>query len=146
MNKRYISWDELHTQVKDLANQINNRSWIPDYIVGIARGGLIPAVILSHIIHKPMRSLDWSTRDFVHRDNAAMAQLRALSYGRKILFVDDIVDSGQTFQEIFNTFNSDSIRFASLQYNTDQNFVPDYFSESLSRKEDDRWIVYPFEV
>ena len=63
MKKIYYSWRQVQGACLDIAKQINNSSWRPDYIVGITRGGLIPAVMLSQYLEVPMKSLDVSLRD-----------------------------------------------------------------------------------
>jgi hypoxanthine phosphoribosyltransferase len=47
-NKRYISEQEMKTGVLDIVSQMYSDDWRPDYIVGVTRGGLIPAVMMSH--------------------------------------------------------------------------------------------------
>ena len=63
MKKVFYTWKEVQGAVLDIARQINNSNWRPDYIVGLTRGGLIPAVLLSQYLEVPMKSLDVSLRD-----------------------------------------------------------------------------------
>ena len=58
MKKKSYTWREYNKLVADLARQITNSSWRPDYIVGITRGGLPAAVMLSHYFNVPMHALD----------------------------------------------------------------------------------------
>lgn len=39
-----MKWEEFDTEIRELGRKINYK---PDVIVGVARGGVIPAVILS---------------------------------------------------------------------------------------------------
>jgi len=49
MNKRYITDKQIHTAVLDIVSQMYSDEWRPDYIVGVTRGGLYPAVLMSHL-------------------------------------------------------------------------------------------------
>ena len=63
MNKRYVSWDTVERQVKRLINDMNNSEWTPDLIVGVVRGGSIPAVWMSNITGIPAEMAKVSFRD-----------------------------------------------------------------------------------
>jgi hypoxanthine phosphoribosyltransferase len=115
MKKIYLEWSGLQCHVQDLARQIMQSSWEPDYIVGITRGGLIPATLLSQYLDKPMHALSVSLRDHgICESNLGMAE-DAFGYHRvdlpelptsnphlrkRILIVDDINDSGATINWI----------------------------------------------
>jgi len=124
MNKIYYSWSDLESQTLDLIKQINLSHWKPDYIVGITRGGLLPAKLLSQWFEVPMYSLDVSLRDNTDgigpESNCWMAE-DAFGYvpteervtgavdfevcsepekQKNILVVDDINDSGATLNWI----------------------------------------------
>jgi len=47
MKKVYYSWKDVQGAVLEIARQLHQDNWRPDYIVGITRGGLIPANLLS---------------------------------------------------------------------------------------------------
>ena len=63
MNKIYYSWAQIQGAVLDIARQLQHDNWKPDYIVGITRGGLIPATLLSQYLDVPMQTLKVSLRD-----------------------------------------------------------------------------------
>ena len=45
--KMYLSWDDVENAVNDLCNKIRFDQINIDSVHGIARGGLIPAVLIS---------------------------------------------------------------------------------------------------
>ena len=63
MNKRYITDKQIHTAVLDIVSQMYSDEWRPDYIVGVTRGGLYPAVLMSHYTGIKMHTLDVRLRD-----------------------------------------------------------------------------------
>ena len=63
MNKRIINQQEFNGLVAKICRDITLSGWQPDYIVGLTRGGLIPAVMVSHYLNIPMYSLSVSLRD-----------------------------------------------------------------------------------
>ena len=54
----YMSLKKLLAHTLDVCRQINIDNWRPDYIVGITRGGLTPAKLISHYYNLPMYTLD----------------------------------------------------------------------------------------
>ena len=62
-NKRYLSYADVNSQVLSIAQQITTDGWKPDYVVGLTRGGLLPAVLLSHWFNVPCHTLKVSLRD-----------------------------------------------------------------------------------
>ena len=63
MKKRIVTFDEFKGLVQEICRQIANDRWRPDYIVGLTRGGLLPATMISHYLEIPMKSLQVSLRD-----------------------------------------------------------------------------------
>ena len=61
--KRYIKNDNIKSYVLDIVKQMYKDNWRPDYIVGITRGGLYPAIMLSHYLDIKMHTLDVRLRD-----------------------------------------------------------------------------------
>src|SRR3546814_17864255 len=79
---------------------VRANAWLPDFVVGVGRGGLAPAVFISHGLSVPMLSVDHSTKLAGFEDDL-LAKLAGLAReGRKLLFVDDIQDRGSTVTSI----------------------------------------------
>lgn len=114
----------LHAWLHNIMRDMQKFNFKPDYIVGITRGGLIPATMLSHYLDVPMHTLDVSFRDsgMGPESNLWMAE-DAFGYVNKedreddavvsdpklrknILIVDDINDSGRTLQWIKDDWES----------------------------------------
>jgi hypoxanthine phosphoribosyltransferase len=70
-----------------------------DAVLGISRGGLVPAVMVSHLLGLPLAVLNFSTRD--HKTIGETT----IDYSKKYLIVDDICDSGKTMKELSKIVN-----------------------------------------
>jgi xanthine phosphoribosyltransferase len=160
VNKLIINNTEYKGLVNDICRDIAIGNWTPDYIVGITRGGLLPAVMISHYLNIPMMSLDVSLRDGLEcESNLWMAED---AFNRKnILIVDDINDTGATLNWIMEDwpsgcFPSDSkwpavwnnnVRFAVVVDNLASrcNVKMDYVGMEVNKAEKDVWIEFPYE-
>ena len=52
-NKLFLSWDDINTTVKVLCEKIITEYPNIDSVMGLPRGGLIPAVLISHQLDLP---------------------------------------------------------------------------------------------
>jgi len=120
MSKLYLTDDQIKKGVHDIIRQMSADNWRPDYIVGITRGGLIPAVLMSHYTGMRMETIDVRLRDsenspehalwmaeeaygYDDKDyyDPAMGHNKTSELKRKnILILDDINDTGATFNWI----------------------------------------------
>ena len=150
LNKTFYTYTNVRKYEKNIAAQLKKSKWEPDLIVGLTRGGLVPAVMLSHMLDKPMQALNWSTRDHVENCSDAATAEDAVN-GIKILIVDDICDSGKTFRTLMKDWDSSvrddiewhkSVRFATMDHKDSSEFPIDFTVNSVH---DDNWIVYPWE-
>ena len=102
-NKVYLSWDDINILVEDLCHTIASSGVQIRSITGIQRGGLIPAVMISHKLHIP----------FVSRIN------------KDTLVVDDICDTGETLKNTIGMYT------ATLHYKPTAIFTPDFYSKEV---------------
>lgn len=168
-NKIYYDWQQIERWCQRIALDILKTDWRPDYIVGITRGGLVPATILSHLLDIKMHSLDVSLRHGTDslESNCWMAE-DAFGYPdsvdpvarKNILIVDDINDTGATIEWIKNDWQSNccpreteewnsiwnrSVRFAVVVNNLASKEQIDWCATDINKEEDPRWIVFPWE-
>ena len=119
----------------------------PDKIVGITRGGNIPATILSNMLDIPCEALKVSFRDDENQDTQWLIKSKLAD--KKILVVDDINDTGKTFQWIVNDWqltDFNKVRFATLTENLSSEFGRvSYHAHEVNKAEKDVWLVYPWE-
>jgi len=175
MNKQPIAYNEFTRLVNKICRDILLSKWEPDYVVGITRGGLIPAVLIGQYLNVPVHTLHVSLRDNTSdqgpESNLWMAE-EALGHpiydqmasgdGRKnILIVDDINDTGATLNWIMKDWPegcfpgdpsweevwNDNVRFAVIVDNLSSKCeVPmDYVGLEINKAEKDVWIDFPWE-
>lgn len=92
-----ISWERFETLVRQLALQAERDD--PQIILGIARGGLFPATMLSLILRRELYAVRLTRRTndtVVRRTPTWLARPPDKVRGRRVLIVDEIADSGQT--------------------------------------------------
>jgi hypoxanthine phosphoribosyltransferase len=142
---------QIKSYILEITRQLYNDVFIPDYIVGLARGGLPAAVKLSHYLDIPMYALN--------KDESNLWMAEDAFNGVKILVVDDINDTGQTIQQLkkdwqtsclpnddkWNTVFGDNVRFATLIHNEASTQDIDYFGHTINKNENPEWCVFPWE-
>lgn len=121
--KVFVSWKWVDQQVETLASKIDSKQF--KAITGVPRGGLIPAVMLSHKLGVKYIPFTHYNSQIFYPDN-------------DVLVVDDISDSGDTLLAI----QDKGYETATLCYRYNTKCIPDYFGEKIK---DEKWIVFPWE-
>jgi xanthine phosphoribosyltransferase len=146
----YIAHENFLRDVEAVAVAIEAADWRPDFLVGIGRGGLVPAAYLSHRIDVPLLSVDHSSKVAGFADELLVKLARLLAEGRRILFIDDINDSGSTIAYLRDTVRShgpaEGLRFAVLIDNSRSIATVDYRARTIDRSIDKDWFVFPWEA
>lgn len=168
MKKIFYNWEQVEGACLEIVRQMQQDNWRPDYIVGITRGGAIPAVLISQFLNVPMNALKVSLRDDLDgtESNTWMAEDAygyngpvGLPMAKNILVVDDINDSGDTIAWIKQDWQSSclpndkrwnhvwgqNVRFATLTSNMASKETVDYAVWEVNKSEEDCWLVYPWE-
>ena len=63
MDHTNLTYKDIESLSNEILRQMNKDGWMPDYVVGLTRGGLLPAVLISHYLDVPMETLKVSLRD-----------------------------------------------------------------------------------
>ena len=95
------SIDEMQSAIVEIIEQMTNSNWLPEIILSINRGGCIPGIYLSHKIEKPHKVIDVQLRDSLISPNLSVLKECVSNYNR-VLIIDDINDTGNTFSLIKN--------------------------------------------
>jgi hypoxanthine phosphoribosyltransferase len=152
------AWYQLDQGAHEIVRKIKIHGWCePDYVVGLTRGGLIPAVRISHLMDIPMVAVNYSSVSG-RGDNKNHQNALPAIYGRGIvsgegklpemptlLVVDDICDSGRTMQEVYDHYSKQGHRVwtAALYYKESAVMEPDFYWQRIGA--DAPWVIFPFE-
>lgn len=120
----YVEWDDVEKMVDHLAKLITNSGRAFSCVAGVSRGGLIPAVMLSHKLNLPMVSI--TANDMVENDHEA-------------IIVDEIYDTGSTIKKL--KLSNPRAAYAVLFHNAN---LPELDFYCVKRDLVD-WIVFPWE-
>lgn len=120
--KYFYAWAQMYWDCKDLARKLKPIKFNFTNIYGVPRGGLIVAVILSHLLDLPVI-------------------LDKKQITKNTLLVDDISDSGETLKKILKLKKPKAI--LTLWANPVSKVFPDYY---MKLKSEDSWIVFPWET
>ena len=137
--------------VRTLAAAIAADDRRPDHLVGIGRGGLAPAVYLSHATGVPMLSIDYSSQADTLAAAAAARLAERTRAGERLLFVDDINDSGRTIARLRHLLAQagampGAVRFATLIDNAGSAERVDHAARTIDRATCKDWFVFPWEA
>ncbi len=147
-----VAHADFVADVKALADAIRaDADWVPTYIVGIGRGGLVPAVYLSHATGLPMLSCDWSSQVVDFAGDVVVRLAGHSQAGERLLFIDDINDSGLTIGALRTALAgagavAGSIRIATLIDNRVSTQRVDYSARAIDRTVTKDWYVFPWEA
>ncbi len=162
MDKIYITATGLLQDSFRLAAKIHRSGFVPDFIVGIWRGGTPVGIAIQEYFefvgvetdHIAVRTsayvgIGQSTRTIrVHGLHYIIEEADA---GNSLLVVDDVFDSGHSIEALLKELSSKmrlnmpgQVRIATPWYkpgNNQTQLVPDYYIH-----ETDKWIVFPHEL
>ncbi|MEJ2241393.1 MAG: phosphoribosyltransferase [Candidatus Bathyarchaeota archaeon] len=149
-NNNFIfpNWNQIYVSLIDISNMIQKSHFKPDIIVGISRGGWIPARILSDLLQN--QNLANITTKFyygIEKSNSKPVITQQISISvknKKILVVDDVADSGKSLTIINNHLRekgAKEIKFVTIYLKSHSSFIPDFYKSKTND-----WIVFPWEL
>ena len=147
-----IEHDRFVADVRALAAAVlADGAWQPSFLIGVGRGGLVPAVYLSHATGLPTLSCDLSSQVKDFADDVLVRLADRSRAGERLLFIDDINDSGRTIGLLRTRLAAagavpGSIRFATLIDNSVSAQRVEYCARTIDRTADKSWFVFPWEA
>ena len=148
MKRVYYTPAHINSYLLNIARQMYKDNFRPNYIVGIARGGLVPAIKLSHYLDIPMYALNKGESNHWIPEDALE--------GKRILVIDDINDTGTTIRNLKKEwsesqgdwgkiFRIGNVKFATLIDNDASEEFVDYSGFTINKCENPEWCVFPWE-
>jgi len=141
-------WTQIYSMMLNLAGKIDKSDFEPEIILGVSRGGWVPARVLSDLLCNP--NLANAKAEFYSgiaetKGEPTITQSVSMSVdGRKVLIVDEVVDSGKTLnlvKEHVVDQGAREVKTATVYIKPWSIVRPDYYE-----KETKKWIVFPWEI
>ncbi|MGL6209347.1 MAG: xanthine phosphoribosyltransferase [Paracoccaceae bacterium] len=144
----HVSWDQIHRDARALAWRLDgkgplNGAW--KAVVGITRGGLVPAMIVSRELD--IRVVDTiSVKSYSHQSQMSAVvtkspQVDLMGDGTGILIVDDLVDTGKTLELVRRLYPM--AHFATVYAKPSGKPMVDSYITEVSQ---DTWIFFPWDM
>ena len=121
LKKDYYSWTNYAKDIECLAQEIRKTKRVFKNIFGLPRGGLVPAVSLSHILGKPL-----------------LFDIEKVE--KQTVIIDDIIDTGRTLERLLKKLHFRPF-ICSLYYHRTARVKPDLYIHE--KKE---WVIFPWET
>lgn len=154
-----LTWEGFGDATRELARQVRDSNWMPDLIVAVARGGLLPAGAVSYALGvKAMGTMNVEFYTDVAEtlpEPVLLPPLMDVSAmdGKRVLVVDDVADSGKTLQMVMRLISERGLSLdgetmakvdarSMVVYEKPRSVIkPDYVW-----KQTDLWINFPWSV
>jgi len=142
------TWNKIYDMLLSQAEKIRQSGFKPDIVIGIARGGWIPARVLSDLLEIPNLAtlrVEFYLGVAETRNEPVLIQgVSAVVTGKKTLIVDDVADTGKSLQlarEHVLQQGAVEIRTATVYRKPWSIIKPDYYETETSC-----WVVFPWET
>ena len=146
MSRIKLTWNQYNSKLQNFATLLKNDEF--DYIIPIARGGWVPALIISHELDVrgvfSFGTMSYDDKSDERLTKTVICQIPSPKElkGKRVLIVDDIVDTGRTMSTVTGWLTKHKVKYktAALFKKKGALFVPDYYWE-----ENKQWIQLPYE-
>jgi hypoxanthine phosphoribosyltransferase len=148
MDYLILTWEDVYNLTLRLSERIVKSGFKPDVIVGIARGGWIPARILSDVLFaetlQNIRIEYYSDVGKRGREPKITQPITGTMEGKSVLLVDEVADTGDSMFhaiEHVTALGASDVKSAVLHFKPWSRVAPDYFMVKT-----ESWTVYPWEL
>ena len=150
MEEHEISYNEINFYARMIARRVEDTESIT-HVVGLARGGLVPATVVSYALDKPLLTYGISsyegskkTENFHINQSLNLNEVKEKNNNLHILVVDDICDTGDTIK-----YFTKKLLLAGIRNTTACIYTKEKHTELLDHYglvvPEDKWIVFPWE-
>lgn len=149
---KVVTWDEISRWTLDVAHQIMDCRCKPTVIVGLTRGGWVPARLLcDHLYVKKLYAVKtehWGVTASPDGKALLTQELNATIKSERVLIVDDITDTGESLKlavSHIKELDPEVIQTACLLHITHSKIEPDFYSIRVEEK-DWTWFIFPWNL
>jgi hypoxanthine phosphoribosyltransferase len=145
-NFRFLTWESIDQYCEKIYKEMLKNHYKPDCIIALLRGGVVPGRIFSDYfdILLDFFALDVKLYNGIgtRNDKPVIRFFDGNVKGKKILVVDDIIDTSKTMNAVLDYLKGEDITTATLLWKETAPNKPNYYAEVAKK---DEWIVFPFE-
>lgn len=142
------TWNQTYEMLLNVARAIRQSGFRPDVVVGVARGGLVPARVLCDLLQT--FALGTIEVEFyvgigqVGIEPRLKHGLNLTVAGKKVLLADDIADTGRSLRlakSHVQECGASEVRAACLYAKPQSIVKPDYYDKQTCS-----WVVFPWDA
>ena len=146
-NLIYLSWNDIEEAASLVARKIVESGFKPDVIVGVLRGGVVPARLIADelgVEEMGMLEIKLYTGINLRKPKPYVKQPLIIDVNdKRVLIVDDVSDTGLTLSlalDFVRAYMPSTVKTATLYIKPWTRLIPDYYARSV-----EGWIVFPWE-
>ncbi|MEV0892726.1 phosphoribosyltransferase [Promicromonospora sp. MEB111] len=147
VEREVLTWETFPVAVRDLAHKVVDSGFVPEVVIAVARGGLVPGGAMAYALGtKGVGTLNVEFYTDIGKtldDPRVLPPLMDTSElpGARVLVVDDVADSGRTLALVMDMLEKKGAEARSAVLFTKPRTIiqPDY-----SWKDTDLWITFPW--
>jgi len=120
-----MDWKKFDTEIRTLGKHIAKTGWSPDAVVGVVRGGVIPATVLANIFN--VRKFYVIKVGHVGEDRRVKT-FEPNMFEKKVLLVEDMIETGKSLKAAKELLESKGaeVKTACLYTMPKSEIVPDF--------------------
>ena len=147
---RRATWSDVDAWAERVAERVRERSAVPATIVGLTRGGWVPARLLADRLGVQrlvsLRAQHWGVTATPSGAAELTEGLSGPVAGHTVLVVDDITDTGESLTLAVahvRAAGPSRVESATFLHITHSKFEPTYYAEEIPR-DAWVWVVFPW--
>jgi hypoxanthine phosphoribosyltransferase len=148
MEFEVISWEHFYQLTLELVEKVLKSGYMPEVIVGVSRGGLVPLRIFSDEFEETeigvIRVAFYEDVKKTGREPRILQDVNVDVSDKRVLVVDDVADTGRSLEIVrrhIEDKGAREVRVATVYYKPWSTFKPDYYV-----KKTEKWIIFPHEI
>ncbi len=148
MEKLFLTDPQFTETIDHICGAIKESGFIPDIVLSVGRGGMVPARYIADTLPDSEVSLisaKMYTGVGTRESKPKIGHLQIPVFGKKVLIVDDIIDSGLTIDGVIEALQKGKaaqIKTATLAIKRYSKRLPSFYHLII---DDEVWIVFPWE-
>ncbi len=148
INYEVPTWNQIYDTLLFQAKKIKSQNYKPNIIIGISRGGLIPARILTDLLETAefnhIQIEFYTDLNQTQTEPTLKQTITTQITGKTVLLVDDIADTGKSLKLaklLLQQLSPREIKIATLFQKPHSITTPDFYEKQTTS-----WVVFPWDT